>query len=140
MRTEPATLTTTPSPKIEITASRWRVGSLRLQIRGIGIVVTRKSVKMLITLAEKTMSPSFMHLCGYVGATSQYALMGLGHKLVKCLDQDRYRKMNPRALEDTEESEHEDGKRDKDHGSDKSPVVDHKAALSSTKKPSTEPK
>lgn len=82
MRTEPATLTTTPSPKIEITASRWRVGSLRLQMRGIGSVVTRKSVKMLITLAEKTMSPSLMHLYGYVGATSQYALVGLYRMLI----------------------------------------------------------
>jgi hypothetical protein len=51
-----------PSPKIEMTARRWRAGSFRLQMRGIGIAVARKSVKILITLAEKTMYGSFMHL------------------------------------------------------------------------------
>lgn len=44
---------------------------------GIGRAVTRKSVNMLITLAEKTMSPSLRHLWGYSGLTSQYALIGL---------------------------------------------------------------
>lgn len=61
VRTDPATLTTIPSPKMEMTAIRWRAGNLRFQIKGIGRTVTRKSVKMLITLAEKTIAPEFMH-------------------------------------------------------------------------------
>lgn len=64
VRTEPATLTTIPKLKMEITAILCRVGNFRFQINGIGRTVTRKSVKILMTLAEKTMAPSFKHLYG----------------------------------------------------------------------------
>jgi hypothetical protein len=62
---------------MEMTARRWRAGSLRLQINGMGRAVTRKSVKILMTLAEKTILPPSRHLYGYLGLTSQYALIGL---------------------------------------------------------------
>jgi hypothetical protein len=68
---------------MEITARRWRAGSFKLQISGMGRVVTRKSVKMLITLAEKTMAPSFMQWYGSVGLISQYARIGLDETLAR---------------------------------------------------------
>lgn len=71
---------------MEITASRWRAGSFRLQINGIGKAVTRKSVKMLITLAEKTIAPSFMQWYDSVGLSCQYARIGLYETLATILD------------------------------------------------------
>lgn len=95
---------------------------------------------MLMTLAEKTMLPPSRHLYGYVGLTSQYALMGLYIKIsLGCLDDHCLLSVDSRALEDADESEHEARQSNKDHRTDKRPVKPLEIPLSSTEEPAAEP-
>lgn len=106
---------------MEMTASRWRARNFRLQISGIGSTVTRKSVIVLIILAEVAMALSFKQWCGSVEKICQYARVGLCEKLA--LYWASCKSDHLRALENSDESKEYPQKPDKDHGQIESPIV-----------------